>query len=206
MTILQQKCSLFLPMEQYECDDRTMGLLLEEHEFVEVWNSGELPCSVHEPSSLPCSASAGHRGCQQLLHCKRKAPPCPGHPTAALFRSVPQDSQQCPRADHCTAHRDEGAPHKESPAQLPEADVCCHHGCVAVLVPETAPASAAGCSPSQSLPAVWGRHSPAHQEITSDNSGKHVCYPFMRASNPGPNSGCAKRFSPEEMCLLINIY
>lgn len=125
---------------------------------------------------------------------------------AALFRSVPQDSQQCPRADHCTAHRDEGAPHKESPAQLPEADVCCHHGCVAVLVPETAPASAAGCSPSQSLPAVWGRHSPAHQEITSDNSGKHVCYPFMRASNPGPNSGCAKRFSPEEMCLLINIY
>lgn len=60
---------------------------------------------------------------------------------------------------------------------------------------------------SQSLAAVvWRRHSPAHQEITSDNSGKHVCEPFMRASNLGPNSGCAKRFSPEEMCLLINIY
>lgn len=28
----------------------------------------------------------------------------------------------------------------------------------------------------------------------------------MHASHLGPNSGCAKRFSPEEMCLLINIY
>lgn len=60
---------------------------------------------------------------------------------------------------------------------------------------------------SQSLAAaVWRRHSPAHREITSDNSGKRVCYLFMHASNLGPNSGCAKRFSPEEMCLLINIY
>lgn len=60
---------------------------------------------------------------------------------------------------------------------------------------------------SQGLAAVvWRRQSPAHQEITSDNSGKHVCYPFMRARNLGPNSGCAKRFYPEEICLLINTY
>lgn len=30
----------------YERDDRRMDLFLKEHKFVEVWNSGELPCIV----------------------------------------------------------------------------------------------------------------------------------------------------------------
>lgn len=223
MTTLQHKCSLFLPSEQYEHDDRTMDLFPQEQEFVEVWKSGELPCSVHWLSSLPCSARAGPQ---------RNANSC-STGRGTLCSALPTPQQPCLQGHMCAsghraagselitphAHRDEGSSTQRDLrlpgagwAQLSLTGPGWGRACVDLTdVWERwwlTDSSSISCTLlSQSLPAaVWRRPSPAHQEITSDNSGKHVCYPFMHASNLGPKSGCAKRFSPEEMCLLINIY
>lgn len=144
--------------------------------------------------------------------------PCPLHSSSGT--SVPQDIEQLDQS--CSFQPTRGWRELQTkragtagPAQRragPRSGTCRHHWRVPTpLTCESAGgshSSSISCTlPPQSLAAVdWRRHSPARKEITSDNSGKHVCYPFMHASNLGPKSGCAKRFSPEEMCLLINIY
>lgn len=178
------------------------------------WTALQCVLTIQPPLLSQCRAQRDANSCSigRGRDCN------PAHSTALLCKgtSVPQDTDQSWSFHMHT--RMKGAPHTESSdcRELAGLSSARRPGWKAAHADTTdvwerwwlRHSSSTSCRLlSQSLAAaVWRRHSPTHGEITSDNAGKRVCFPFMRASYLGPNSGCAKMFSPEEMCLLITIY
>lgn len=150
MPMLQHKYSLFLPLEQYEHDDRRMDLFqIRVCGGLEVrWTALQCVLTIQPTLLSQCRAA---EGCKQLLPWKRKALQCLPTPQLCSARV-----HLCLRTRSSwseliipRAHTDEGSSiHRElrlpgagraqpsSQARL-ETGACWRHWCVRTLVAET---------------------------------------------------------------------